>query len=56
MDGVTPSHMVGHPRIKTEAAGTAISGAPADAKRAAADYIRIRQRIEGLHGNTDNQR
>ncbi len=41
MDGVTPSHIVGHLRVNTKAAGTAISGVLADAKRRAADYIRI---------------
>jgi isoquinoline 1-oxidoreductase subunit alpha len=41
MDGVTPSHIVGHLPVNTKAAGTAISGAQADAKRRAADYIRI---------------
>jgi hypothetical protein len=56
MDGVTPRHMVQYLRVNTEAGGTAIWGALADAKRAAADYIRIKQRIGGLHGDVDNQR
>ena len=56
MDGVTPSHIVGHLRVNTKAAGTAISGAQADAKRRAADYIRIKQRIEALHDRQEDIR